>query len=86
MLSGSYGAFVNGALQTYDGVVKGMDDDPFTATMTENEKNTVAMPIALIGGVLEQIGFRTVLGKSKPVLFQFSKYVLANCQLMQAYK
>ena len=78
MLSGNYGAFVNGALQTYDGVVKGMDDDPFAATMTENEKNTVAMPIALIGGVLEQIGFRTVLGKSKPALFQFSKYVISK--------
>jgi hypothetical protein len=78
MASGGYGSFVNGALQTYDGVVRGMDDDPFTATMTENEKNTVAMPIALIGGILENYGFRTVLGKNKPALFKFSSYVISK--------
>jgi hypothetical protein len=78
MASGGYGSFVNGALQTYDGVVRGMDDDPFTATMTENEKNTLAMPIALIGGILENYGFRTVLGKSKPALLKFSSYVISK--------
>ena len=78
MASGGYGSFVNGALQTYDGVVRGMDADPFTASLSENEKNTVAMPIALIGGILENYGFRTVLGKSRPALFKFSSYVISK--------
>jgi hypothetical protein len=78
MASGGYGSFVNGALQTYDGVVRGMDDDPFTASMTENEKNVVAMPIALIGGVLENIGRRGVVGRSKAALYRFSKYVFSK--------
>ena len=78
MASGGYGSFVNGALQTYDGVVRGMDADPFTASMTENEKNTVAMPIALIGGVLENIGRAGVVGRSKSALYKFSKYVISK--------
>lgn len=78
MLSGSYGAFVNGTLQTYNGVVKAMDDDPFTATMTENEKNVIAMPVALIGGLLERIGQKGVYGRSKSVLYNFSKYAISK--------
>jgi hypothetical protein len=50
-------------LQGYDGAMQEMSSPEFD-DISENEKYMVALPIAIVNGVLEEYGFRNTLGKS----------------------
>jgi FHS family L-fucose permease-like MFS transporter len=43
-----------------------LDNNPATESMDENERKKITVPIAVIGGILEELGFRTLIGKNKP--------------------
>jgi hypothetical protein len=73
---GTIGRFVSGASLAYQYANEELDSNPNTANMDENERKKITVPIAVIGGVLEEIGFRTLIGKNKPALIKLSSYII----------
>jgi hypothetical protein len=73
---GMAGRFVSGASLAYQYANEELDSNPNTANMDENERKKITVPIAVIGGVLEEIGFRTLIGKNKPALIKLSSYII----------
>jgi hypothetical protein len=51
------------ALQGYDATMQEMSGEKFE-NISENEKYLVAVPVAILNGVLEEYGFRNMIGKS----------------------
>ena len=78
MASGGYGRFATGAMQMYANLNEEMDNNPETASMDENERKKITLPIAIVSGFLEDFGFRNVLGKGTPLLSRFTSMVLAQ--------
>lgn len=73
---GVVGRFVTGASMAYQYANEELDSNPNTASMDENERKKITVPIAVIGGVLEELGFRTLIGKNKPALIKLSSYII----------
>lgn len=73
---GTIPRFVTGASMAFQYANDELDSNPNTANMDENERKKITVPIAVIGGVLEEIGFRTLIGKNKPYLIQLSNYII----------
>lgn len=73
---GMVGRFVSGASMAYQYANEELDSNPNTASMDENERKKITVPIAVIGGVLEELGFRTLIGKNKPALIKLSSYII----------
>lgn len=73
---GTVGRFVTGASMAYQYANEELDSNPNTANMDENERKKITVPIAVIGGVLEELGFRTLIGKNKPALIKLSSYIV----------
>ena len=78
MASGGYGRFATGAMQMYANLNEEMDNNPETASMNENERKKITLPIAIVSGFLEDFGFRNVLGKGTPLLGRFTNMVLSQ--------
>jgi hypothetical protein len=78
MASGGYGRFATGAMQMYANLNEEMDNNPETASMDENERKKITLPIAIVSGFLEDFGFRNVLGKGTPLLGKFTNMVLSQ--------
>jgi len=78
MTSGGYGRFATGAMQMYANLNEEMDNNPATASMDENERKKITLPIAIVSGFLEDYGFRNVLGKGTPLLGRFTNMVLSQ--------
>ena len=78
MASGGYGRFATGTMQMYANLNEEMDNNPETASMDENERKKITLPIAIVSGFLEDFGFRNVLGKGTPLLSKFTNMVLAE--------
>jgi len=78
MASGGYGRFATGAMQMYANLNEEMDNNPATASMDENERKKITLPIAIVSGFLEDYGFRNVLGKGTPLLGRFTNMVLSQ--------
>jgi hypothetical protein len=75
-LGGTIPRFVSGASLAYQYANDELDSNPNTVNMDENERKKITVPIAVIGGVLEELGFRTLIGKNKPALVKLSSYIL----------
>jgi hypothetical protein len=78
MAAGGYGRFATGAMQMYANLNEEMDNNPETASMDENERKKITLPIAIVSGFLEDFGFRNVLGKGTPLLGRFTNMVLSQ--------
>lgn len=68
MASGGYGRFATGAMQTYASLNEQMDNDPSLASMDENERKKITLPIAIISGYLEDVSFGKLLKQGAPAL------------------
>ena len=68
MASGGYGRFATGAMQTYASLNEQMDNDPALASMDENERKKITLPIAIISGYLEDVSFGRLLKQGAPAL------------------
>lgn len=72
--AGSVPAMLGGAasaplffMQGFDMVNKEMQDNPAFANVNENEKLLISVPLGIVSGVLEEVGFRGVLNNSSLV-------------------
>jgi hypothetical protein len=77
-LGGTIPRFVSGASLAYQYANDELDSNPNTVNMDENERKKITVPIAVIGGVLEELGFRTLIGKNKPALVKLSSYIIGQ--------
>ena len=75
-LGGTIPRFVTGASLAYQYANDELNSNPNTAAMDENERKKITVPIAVIGGVLEELGFRTLIGKNKPALIKLSNIII----------
>ena len=75
-LGGTIPRFVTGASMTYQYANEELDNNPATVNMDENERKKITLPIAIVGGVLEELGFRTLIGKNKPALINLTNLIL----------
>jgi hypothetical protein len=73
---GTIPRFVTGASLAYQYANDELDANPATSAMDENERKKITIPIAVIGGVLEELGFRTLIGKNKPLLIKLAGAVI----------
>jgi hypothetical protein len=63
MTGGKYGTIAQFALMGLNGTMDEMSGEQFE-NISENEKYLVAMPVAILNGVLEEYGLRNMIGKS----------------------
>jgi hypothetical protein len=75
-LGGTIPRFITGASMTYQYANEELDSNPATVSMDENDRKKITVPIAIVGGVLEELGFRTLIGKNKPALINLTNLVL----------
>jgi uncharacterized protein YbjQ (UPF0145 family) len=65
MVGGPALRYMNMFMMTTDGALQEMDNNPNFADISENEKELVALPIGVVGAVLEELGLKNLkLGKS----------------------
>jgi hypothetical protein len=65
MVGGPALRYMNMFMMTTDGALQEMDNNPNFADVSENEKELVALPIGVVGAVLEEFGLKNLkLGKS----------------------
>ena len=75
-LGGTIPRFVTGASLAYQYANEDLDNNPATESMDENERKKITVPIAVIGGILEELGFRTLIGKNKPALISLVNLII----------
>jgi hypothetical protein len=75
-LGGTIPRFVTGASLAYQYSNEELDSNPATFDMDENERKKITVPTAVIGGILEEIGFRTLIGKNKPALLKLTNLII----------
>jgi hypothetical protein len=75
-LGGTIPRFVTGASLAYQYANEQLDSNPATFDMDENERKKITVPTAVIGGILEEIGFRTLIGKNKPALIGLTNLII----------